>query len=195
MIDPTKRIYEKTLREVPEIGLEDRWFNTLKPLHYRIGSNLEICENEKISGYKEIADVFPFFLKPRCSKCDLSALIEKWKFNKAHEGLELEIKRSGLSKCEFQKVLSEIENYDIIYLLTQKFKILINASKHSKEAEYILNELIEWCDFIFFDECYQLLSVNFKEMELFIDEGENKINNLSEAHLVIDKLQDEHIES
>ncbi len=62
MIAPTNRIYDKTLKEAFEIGLERGWFNTLKPLHYRIGSNLEICE--KISEYREMSDVFPFFLKP-----------------------------------------------------------------------------------------------------------------------------------
>jgi len=193
MIAPTKRIYDKTLKEALEIGLEGGWFNTLQPLHYRIGSNLEICE--KISEYKEIADIFPFFLKSQCSKCDLSGLTEKWKYNKLDQELELEIKRTGKPKCYFQKVLNELDAFNIIYLSTQKFKVLINASKHSKEARKILNELISWCDLIFFDECYHLLSVNFKEMELFIDDGKNKIDNLLEAKLTIEKLQDIHTES
>ncbi len=125
----------------------------------------------------------------------MSGLIEKWKFNKNNQELELEIKRNRNPKCYFQKVLSELESYDIIYLSTQKFKVLINASKHSKEARKMLNELIQWCDLIFFDECYHLLSVNFKEMDLFIDDGKKQIDILSEAKLTIEKLQDMHTDS
>lgn len=193
MIAPTKRIYDKTLKEALEIGLEDGWFNTLKPLHYRIGSNLEICE--RINGYREMVDIFPFFLKPRCSKCNLSGLTEKWKFNKINQELDLELKRNGKPKCYFQQVLSELESYNIIYLSTQKFKVLINASKHSKEARKVLNELIEWCDLVFFDECYHLLSVNFKEMELFVNDEKNQTDNLSEIKITLGELQDKHTES
>lgn len=193
MIAPTNRIYDETLKEALEIGLEDNWFNTLKPLHYRIGSNLEICE--KINEYKEIADIFPFFLKPRCSKCDLSGLKEEWKYNNITQELDFSIKKTKKPKCYFQKVLDELESYNIIYLSTQKFKTLINASKHSKEARKILNELVEWSDLVFFDECYHLLSVNFKEMNLFVDNGKNQIDNLSEVKKTIEKLRDIHTES
>jgi hypothetical protein len=80
-----------------------------------------------------------------------------------------------------------MENYNLIYLTTQKFKALIQ-SPHGSE---ILNKLIEWCDVIFIDEFSNIFSVNYSSQTLI--DTENNINNLQYCNVVLTKLLNEDI--
>ncbi len=188
MIAPTKRIFNETLEDAKIIGLKEGYLNAFTdPRCYRVGSSLKICDKvkESIEGFEDILNVFPFLLKPRCSKCERNNF---W---------ESKIKKDPDTKrCGFQDFLNNINTYDMIYLSTWKFKTLINASKYSPEARDLLDILIDWCDFIFFDECYNLFSVNFKDYELYsIDEKENETDNLVNVFEVIKKLKRQNPDS
>lgn len=192
MIAPTNRIYNETLKEAINIGIKEGYLSNFRlPLNYRIGANIDICDKLKeiVQNFEGITDVFPFLLKNQCAKCELSGLTAK--YNKDLK--EVEIKRVKTPKCQFQKVLANLDDYGIIYLSTQKFKALINSSKNSKEARKLLSDLVNWCDYIFFDECYHLLSVNFKDYELYtVDENGNKTNNLDNVFEIVDKLRNKN---
>lgn len=184
MIAPTKRIFDETLLENGiVIGFEKGYLNAFTNPHcYRICSNLESCDKvkESIEGIEDITTVLPFLLKQPCSKCERNNF---W---------ESKVKKDPDAKrCGFQDFLNNLNTYDTIYLSTQKFKNLINASKHSSEAKDLLDMLIDWCDFVFFDECYNLLSVNFNDYELYsIDENDNENDNLVKVFKVIQKLKE-----
>jgi hypothetical protein len=165
MIAPTKKIYNSTVKEAEKIYYE-KFFN--KGIRtYRIESNLQLCkrlrEGLSRNEVKEVLQVFPFLLKPKCADC-----------------LEND-------NCAYIRFLKEMENYNLIYLTTQKFKALIQ-SPHGSE---ILNKLIEWCDVIFIDEFSNIFSVNYSSQTLI--DTENNINNLQYCNVVLTKLLNEDI--
>lgn len=144
MVGPTKRIFYETVKEAQDIyrGMFPK--DRLDIKIFRIKSNFETCErlheNFSENEAKEIFKVFPFILKPPCDNC-------KYKH-----------------KCKWMSFLENMDDYDIIYITTQKLKALLK----SPQAGGILDELVEWCDMIFVDECSHLFMVNYQS-EVIMD--------------------------
>lgn len=142
VVAPTKRIYTETIqKEVAKLVI-DKKSPILLPRTYRIKSNFDSCRRlyEKFTQEEkeEIEEIFPFLLKPPCENC---------KYN---------------DNCAYIKALDNLDNYDVIYITTQKLK----AISQSHESSYLLNKLTDWADVIFIDECSHLFTANYTSEEI-----------------------------
>lgn len=151
MIAPTKKIYDDTLQKaIMKYGLR-LGITPPFPRTYKISSNAEICPRIKRRVIEDdILEVFPFLLKPSCSECN--------------------------EHCPYMNFKQNMEDYEIIFLSTQKLRVLIDNAQSSEEAWYFLNDIIDWCDFVFIDECYNLFEVNFFSIPIIEDKGYSHSN-------------------
>lgn len=156
MVAPTKMIYKSTVKEALDIWNEHfPKKRILYPKAIRIGSNDEECrkiKNKYGENLDEIKRVFPFILKPDCQKCNLR------------------------DNCKYIKKLDRIDECDIIFLTTAKFKALTQTS------DDVLNRLVNWADIIFIDEFSYLIDMNYNSRTIYDGEmGTNLTRILQES--------------
>lgn len=163
MIAPLINIFEITVNDAVEIGLDKKFLDRNKAYHiHRVKSNFEICEKIKtrFGNVENIENIFPFFYRGYCKRC------------KTQE------------TCEFIRFMDNLERNDLIYLTVRKFNAMIRGGE---DGITLLRRLLNWADIIFVDECSHIFDVEWdsrdiwiddhKRVKNYIDEWENALNN------------------
>jgi len=161
VVGPTKKIYDNTVKEAIDIGLERGMFNRIIKT-YRVKSNFGTCKlltkdltEEEV---KRIKKIFPFVLKPQCKKC------------------------KEFENCSYQHFIKNMDSYDLIYITTAKLKAMIN----SPESGFLLEKLVNWSNVVFIDECSHLFTINY-DAKIILD-AEEEIDNINKSFNAIDKF-------